>query len=642
MSAIWGIVMTQPEQTAPEYCRQLFESAYQSSCKINRYESACMDDACFGCGIQYITAESERECLPIVNKERGILFTADCILDNRTELIRLLHSAGHSEKELLTAPDGTLMYLAYLALGNDCVSHLRGLFSFAVWQEHTRTLTLFSDPVAARSLYYIQKDGLFAFSTRMEPLLKLFPDVTPNIDYCKDFLLAPPSVIYVVPGETPYRDIFLMQPATRLQADAAGAAATVYRIPEHSKPSRMVSAGKTRTRFLSLYRDCVRDALRTSGEVGIALSSGLDSSGIAALAAQELAKSKKRLHSYTFVPHLAHKPSQNRNVISDEAPAVKKLAEQYPNLTTTFLDNNGKNLFDDMALCASILEMPYKTGAFPNHYEMCAAGASVGCKVFLNGGFGNNTVSFGHIRNGLYHLYHKKRWVTFFSQLNGYAKHEQISRKQYLCDTMRLFRKFQRQTAVSPTHFIPANRFLLPAIKQDYPLQSRFMTDPRHLLSEGFLTGDTYPAFLQATSLLMYLGVFETQFGLATGMVLRDPTKDVRMIDFCRSLPFSIFTRRGTPRWLMRSSFQTLLPSSFLDSWAQHGILNADWIDRIYRDWDRLKPELLNHLNCLPEHCINKKELKTLLESFATAPLQHADDFVHFCAFEGLFRFFRP
>lgn len=642
MSAIWGMIALDRTNPLPEECRTSFEQTYQNSCKIDRYEGIATTDAYFGCGIQYITSESVRECLPIYNKEKGILFTADCILDNREEIISLLLTKGCDGTGLIDAPDGTLMYLSYLTFGADCVRYFRGLFSIAVWDEFKRSLTLFSDPVSARCLYYTRSNGLIAFSTRAEPLLTLF-SVTPNENYYKDFLLANPSVIYLVPGETPYKEISLVPPATALSFTGDGQTATVYRDLQQVKPRRHMSSKSCRKQFLQIYGDCVRDALRTSGEVGIAMSSGLDSSGIGVLAAEELKKNGKKLHSYTFVPYETPAvPHENRS-IADESILVRELIKMYPNISATFLNNEGKNLFQDMRFCAKLLEMPYKTGTFPNHYEMCLSGATAGCKVFLNGAFGNNTVSFGHISNGLYDLYRHKKFLAFHSLLRRYAKHENLNRKEFKHRVLKSFHDFEQRPKEFAKAFIPTNIFVVPSILRGYDLGKRFQSDPRTSASNGFLTSTVYSDYLRATGLLMYLGVFETQFGLSTGMLLRDPTKDTRIIEFCRRIPFSMFTHKGTPRWLIRSSFASLLPKSFLEPWERHGVLNADWITRVKRDWTAIKPELLRHVSSdFLDDWIAKDRLRAFIEAFETASDQSASAFTHLCAIEGLFRFYLP
>lgn len=643
MSAIWGIVALSPDVSVPEHSAQLFESTYKKSCKIDRYESVSATDALFGCGIQYITKEAEQEHLPFRHPERGLLFTADCLLDNRTELIDLLSTHGYNKTELTEAPDGTLMYYSYLTFGSDCVTHFRGLFSFAVWEEHTHTLTLFSDHTSARSLYYIRQNGLLAFSTRTEPLLKLFPNVTPNINYQKDFLLANPSVIYVVPGETPYNEISLMTPATRLTLAADNTAPFTYWTPGSAPQKKCRSAKKYSKHFLELYDNCVRDALRTSGEVGIFMTGGLDSSSVGVLAATELAKRDRTLRSYTFVPYYPVTPPPHSSYVYDESKLVRKVAANHPNIKTTFFNNNGKNLFADMKLCSNILEMPYKAGAFPNYYEMCTHGAAQGCRVLLNGAFGNRSVSFGDIHNILYHLYSKKKRLSCLFLLNRYAKHEHLNRKEMLSLLMPSFRSFQQHMKDPFARFVPENGFLHSSLLQNYDMKERFSGNPYALFSGGYIDRTEFLQQLNPSHLFMYLGIFETQFGLHTGTILRDPTKDMRLIEFCHNLPFRMFAHGGMPRWLIRSAFFTQLPSDLLEPWSQQGLLNMDWIQRIKRDWTTLKPELLQHLSSgLIDTYVDTDNVVAFIESFATSEKDCSLQMGALFALEGLLRFLLP
>lgn len=643
MSAIWGIVALSPDVSVPEHSAQLFESTYKKSCKIDRYESVSATDALFGCGIQYITKEAEQEQLPFRHPERGLLFTADCLLDNRTELIDLLSTHGYDKTELTEAPDGTLMYYSYLTFGNDCVTHFRGLFSFAVWEEHTHTLTLFSDHTSSRSLYYIKQSGLLAFSTRTEPLLKLFPNVTPNINYQKDFLLANASVIYVFPGETPYSEISLMTPATRLALTERDTIPSTYWTPGSAPQKKCRSAKKYSKHFLELYDNCVRDALRTSGEVGISMSSGLDSTSVGVLAARELAKKGKTLHSYTFVPFYRKENPTGSTRIYDESGMVREIATRYPNIKTTFLNNEGKNHFTDVKKCSSMLEMPYKTGSFPNNFEMCSHGSSQGCKVFLSGSFGNRSVSFGDIHNALYDLYRKKKWLSYLFYINRYGKHEHIGRKSMLLRTMQSFRNFQKAMQDPFIGYIPENRFLSPSILKDYNIRERFSHDRYALFPGGYIDHEAFLQQLNPTHLFIYAGIYETQFGLHTGMLLRDPTKDVRLIEFCHHLPFRMYAQYGTPRWLIRHTFSDLLPSDLLTSWSQRGIRNIDWLQRVQRDWKELKPELLKHLSeGLLDAYIDKEKALSFLNSFDASQKGSSKQLAQYCALEGLIRFLLP
>ena len=87
-----------------------------------------------------------------------------------------------------------------------------------------------------------------------------------------------------------------------------------------------------------------------------------------------------------------------------------------------------------------------------------------------------------------------------------------------------------------------------------------------------------------------YLGELDTKAGLAHGIVLRDPTRDKRMLEFCHQLPYHYFAYHGTPRWLIRNNLRDILPTQLLDDWLRYGVQNSDCNQRIARDFDTLYP----------------------------------------------------
>ena len=643
MSAIWGVVSLEENRTVPVHAREVFETEY-GKCKLDECRGIEGRDAYFGCGIQHITPQSVKEVLPKKDGDK-LLFTADCVLDNRMDVIELLCGHGYEKKALEEMADGSLMFLAYRIWGKQCVTHFRGLFSMAVWDAGKRSLTLWSDHVSGRCLYYVQQGNLVAFSTLMEPLVKLFPGLSKNSNYAKDFLLVNPSVIYVVPGETPYQEISLMLPAAEVEFDTNGKKEHRYwnigdAVSGYSGFGKSFRKPKNyQERFLQIYRESVKDALVSVGEVGIAMSSGLDSSSVGVLAAEELAKQGKELYSYTFVPWNTRTATEEGNALYDESGYVEKIADRYKNIRTEFLNNRGKNLFEDMDFCMGLLELPYKTGTFPNHYEMCQKGARAGCKVFLNGGFGNNTVSFGEINHVLYDLYRKKRYGRLALWLYRFCRHESMGCKSTAVQLLRSYRKYDERDKDTRKPFVPANPYLRQEILKGYSLEKRFLADKRLMLSDSYLDGNRYKNYLTATALLVYLGVFETKFGLHTGMLLRDPTKDVRVLNFCHELPYSFFAYGGTPRWLIRSGFRGRLPEELLNRWRQRGVLNIDWLDRIYRDWDKLKPELLRALPEEDADWLDVRKVKEDIETLGTNREKDSYVLTHLCAIVAVRRF---
>ena len=614
MSAIWGVIPRNNKIELTDQIHEIFFNYYSNCCKVDSYAHFMSKDIYVGCGIQQIT-ESPSPLSPIRDTDKHLIFAADCLLDNRDEIYRLLKGSD-SVNIQNNMSDDELMYRAYLAFGDEAFSRFVGLYSIVIYDETTKKISLVSDPASSRCLYYAETPDVIVFSTLLNPIRIFFESaldykIKPNDNYFKDFLLSDPTLIYIVPGQTPYENIYMMPPRTIRYFTLDTTYAKEYRHIDITSGISEDPEACSR-KFMELYHTCVNDAVQTAGEVGLALSSGLDSSGIAVLAAQNLATRGKNLYSFTFTPHPALKkdPGHDTNTLFDETKPVLDLCSMYPNIRPDFLSNKGKNCFEDMSECLTILEMPYKSGAIPNHLEICKEAEKKNCRILLNGIFGNSTVSFGELHHILYDLYITKDLEHFVSFLEHFCRHQNISPENALKECFSMFSNYSPAN-FDKSSFVPQNPFVLPSILDSYPLETRFTVDER-TLGRKFMDHSFYPRYLQSNALLMYLGAFETKMGLAHNMILRDPTKDIRIIDFCKRLPFSYFAFNGETRWLIRHGFRDLLPPSILEN-QRHAYLNVDWVDRIQRDWGSLCPFLLQTFNgVLPENLVSIINIKAV------------------------------
>jgi asparagine synthase (glutamine-hydrolysing) len=67
---------------------------------------------------------------------------------------------------------------------------------------------------------------------------------------------------------------------------------------------------------------------------------------------------------------------------------------------------------------------------------------------------------------------------------------------------------------------------------------------------------------------------FRTRYGIDT----LDPTSDIRVIDFCLSVPSTQYLRNGRDRWLVRRALRGMLPPSVVDR-TTRGAQSADWTE---------------------------------------------------------------
>src|SRR5882724_8863310 len=83
------------------------------------------------------TRDSLEESQP-ASLEGRFWIVADARLDSREELTRELQRSGRVVRP--SAPDSELLLHAYAAWGTACVEHLRGDFSFAIWDARNKQL----------------------------------------------------------------------------------------------------------------------------------------------------------------------------------------------------------------------------------------------------------------------------------------------------------------------------------------------------------------------------------------------------------------------------------------------------------------------------------------------------------------------
>ena len=139
----------------------------------------------------------------------------------------------------------------------------------------------------------------------MEPIRLAVPSIAYNERYLKDYAAAPGLMPNIISSETPYKDICKCNPGTWLRITKDEVCENTYWEPANTEnTSRCHGADEYIRAFYELYRECVKDTLRSSGNIGIAMSSGLDSASIGVLAARLLEKERKNLYTYLSLIHI--------------------------------------------------------------------------------------------------------------------------------------------------------------------------------------------------------------------------------------------------------------------------------------------------------------------------------------------------
>lgn len=610
MSAIWGEILYQTQHIQYDY---KMRSTYEKKCRIDKINEISDTNLLFGCGIQYITKEAEYEVLPFYSKQLGLYFTTDCILDNRLELMKELGIIDNC------TPDGSLIYKAYIRWGVHCLNHFQGLYSIACYDIKTKTLFLATDHTSSRCLYYYVHENGCTFSTLLEPILKVHPDISLNEYYIKDYLIAPYLTSCLSATETPYKDVYKIEAGTYLSISPISQEIKRYWSPE-ILPLKFDSPQKCKENFISIFDDAVCHSTRCSAGVAVALSSGFDSSSVAASAARTLKKQNKNLYSYTYIPY--HQDisyiSNNRYSLNEKA-SVMKTVSMYPNIIPKFLNTNGQDCYQYIDKLLNMTEIPFKTLVnLPSYLELIQEAVQDGCKIILTGQYGNHTISYGNFYSISYELYNKRKYIQLLSIIHKHCKVTSSGRKNTIKRLRSNFKNSMYHYAQQTLNrnYIPINPYLDKKLIDSFPYKDRFSHSQYLLYTSSSYTKELYDQLLFNTSVLSFCGEIDTKLGLLYGVVLRDPTRDCNVLSFCTTMPYNFFVYNGIPRWLIRECYKEYLPKEIVSMQKQCGLQNADWLFRVNQNWDCIYESLKHSLqsNKITQY-INQEAVDTLLNN---------------------------
>ena len=202
---------------------------------------------------------------------------------NYADLRRELRAKGHAFR---SQSDTEVIMAAYREWGTDCLSHLNGMFAFALYDGRPRALFMARDRAGEKPLFYALTHGTLRFASELKALLA-DPAFPRRIDpEALDCYLA----MGFVPGERCIlQDVHKLPPAHALLFNLDDGSLRRWRYWQLPELDVVAASGRVDEAALleeleALLADAVRRQLVADVPVGILLSGGVDSSLITAMA----------------------------------------------------------------------------------------------------------------------------------------------------------------------------------------------------------------------------------------------------------------------------------------------------------------------------------------------------------------------
>lgn len=176
--------------------------------------------------------------------------------------------------------DTEVLIHLYEDLGMELVTHLNGMFAFAIWDAQRQKLHLARDRYGIKPLFYTRQENRFLFASEIKSLLQ--DQGVPrriNLQALHDFL----TFAYIPGTQTAFEGIFEVPPGHWITIGADGST-TIHR---YWDPSFQVDDSMDEptavSQALKLMDRAVERQLIADVPVGVLLSGGMDSSSLVAL-----------------------------------------------------------------------------------------------------------------------------------------------------------------------------------------------------------------------------------------------------------------------------------------------------------------------------------------------------------------------
>ncbi|MDQ0242533.1 asparagine synthase (glutamine-hydrolyzing) [Bacillus fengqiuensis] len=616
MSAITGIFHFNDEPISIEHGRGLMKTLQKYP--ADDIQTWHKDNIFLGCHAQWITPESIGEQLPYYDYERQLAITADAIIDNRDELFERLQVDCADRKSMT---DSELILLSYHKWGEDVPKYLVGDFAFMIWDEKKQMLFGARDFSGSRTLYYYRDDWRFAFCTVIMPLFTLpYIKKELNEEWLAEFLAIPLNFESVELTSSVYKNIEQIPPSHSIKVKDGRVSFFRYCLLKEREKLRLSSNEEYEEAFRNVFQRAVTDRLRTHHQVGAHLSGGLDSGSVASFAAKALRNEKKELHSFSYVPVKGFEDWTHKSEVPDERPFIQSTVDYVGNIKPNYLDFKEKSSLTEVDDWLDALEMPYKY--YENSYWLKGIyeeASKQGIRVLLNGQRGNWTISWGHALDYQALLLKRLKLIRLFLEIHYFGQRLGVKKSRIISVVLKkAFPSLKKPSDDDYSYPMLVNPGFAEKVNVFNKLQEHNIELTGSVLPNAFEMKKTQ--FEQ----LYYWGIngtYATKLSLRHAIWERDPTNDLRVIQFCLSVPEEQFVQFGQDRSLIRRSTKNYLPENVRLNQKTRGLQGADGIKRMLPSWNIFVEEVQQL--CKDEMAaefLNIKVIKKSLENIKDHP----------------------
>lgn len=493
---------------------------------------------------------------PLFNEDHSAAVVFNGEIYNYRELMQELQRHGHVFR---SQSDTEVIIHAWEQWGRRCVERLRGMFAFAIWDQHKQCLLLARDRLGIKPLHYaVLPSGLLLFASEIKALL-CHPELGRDLDPCaiEEYF----AFGYVVEPRSIYRNIHKLEAGHTLLVQRGSPLATphCYWQPEFLNNYRG-SLDAACDELQARLTETVHAYSRADVPLGAFLSGGVDSGAVVSVLARD---SAQPVQTCTIVFNESE---------YDESAYAAMVASRYATChRTRHMQSTDAALIDRLQRC---YDEPFADSSALPTYRLCEL-ARQHVTVALSGDGADETMAgYGRYRAHL----HEQRWrnllpaglrrAVFGPLAACYPKADWAPRplrakttlQALSCDATEAY--FQSVSLIRDG----ARRALFSAALQR-ELAGYHASSAMRRYAEGCASEDALTR-VQYLDLKTYLnGDILTKVdraSMAHGLEVRVPLLDHKLVEWLATLPAHFKLHQGTGKYLFKRMLEPHLPHALL------------------------------------------------------------------------------
>lgn len=476
-----------------------------------------------------------------------------------------------------SSSDTEVILAAYQKWGADCLTHLRGMFAFVIWDGEK--LFCARDRFGIKPFYYTIVDEVFYFASEAKALIPFLNSIDIDEKAFAEYI----TFQYPISQRTLFKGVHQLLPGHMLFAKQGG-----IHIQRYWDVSFDIdfdhSASYYEQRLDELLKDSIAVHLRSDVPVGCYVSGGVDSSLISVLATQ---------HTGHAMPFFNGRFTYGKGY--DESHYAREVAQQC-GTKLECIDITAQDFEDVIQKVIYHLDYPVAgPGSFPQY--MVSKLVSQHVKVVL-GGQGGDEIFGGYARYVLAYFEQAINAAIDGTHKDGnfvVTPESIIPNLQVLKEYKPLMKQFWSNglfDKIDKRYYSLVNRAAdfkdevdWNALDFDYVFEefSAIFNNPSNVAKASYFDKMTHFDF---KCLLPGLLQVEDRVSMAHGVEARVPLLDHKLVEFAATIPADVKFEGGKMKHLLKNTFSHYIPESIANRKDKMGFpvpLN-EWIKDDLKD----------------------------------------------------------